>query len=1006
MKFFEGETMKRTAVSALLSGTSLMALSFAMISTAAVAQDQQAAVDEIIVTGSHLTTGFETPTPVTVMSQEALLAASPNGIADALAQTPALSTSLLSSTPQTAANGNNGQSILNLRNLGANRNLVLLDGRRTVSSNQQGTVDLNTLPQNLVSRVDVVTGGASASYGSDAVAGVVNLILDKQFTGVKGDVGGGISRVGDLPIMKASLAAGFGMFDNRLHIIASTQWFHRDGLTALQPTHRKWFDDAKGLIPNADGVFYPGSTTVKPTNVIVDHIRNAIGSSGGVITSSTAGAVAAVTPANLLKGIAFDANGKPVTFNYGTQVGSTYMSGGDGARPNISFAPNERRSANFLHAELVVTDSVTAWAETGYSYAFTHSGNEVAAQTGSAFAATVFSGNPYIPAAIQATMTAGGIKSFTLGRYTTEFDLIGIDLKTRVFRQAAGFNGDSLFGLDNWKWNVAFSNGRTSQYAPETNLPITPNYFAAADVVVHPTTGKYVCRSQYYDAAGNFVAAGTGLSPGCVPMNLFGAGSITQAAEDYVTGTSWKRLVLNQRVYQAGISGDLGEKLQLGAGPIGVATGFEYHTESAAQTTDALSPTDVTTAVAAGIRGVPSARIGLGLGPYRFYNPKPFSGKFNVKEGFVEFGVPLLKDLPFAESLSAQLAGRWTDYSVSGTVYTWKTGLDYQAIPDVRLRGTVSRDIRAPTLLDLYNSSTQANNTNPFPCTTCTTQVVAGTAGVITTPTLVISNIGNLNLVPEKALTQTYGVVATPTFAPGLSLSVDYYKIKIDGAIAAPGTATILKNCYEAQIQSYCPLAVYTPPAGGAVRSAANTGSLIIYNQSINYRTSVVSGLDIEANYKTELFGNPLGLHLLANHIMKDYSRAPNAVADSTVGTDTSPHWRLSGSVQYNVAGWGIQFQERFISPSLMSSTVLEPTGTNNNDIPSYFISDLNLTYDMANLFESMGSGNQFYLTVNNLFNKQPPVDLSPPTTFSQPTNRSVYDGIGQFFNFGVRFKL
>jgi len=998
MKFFEGETMKRTAVSALLSGTSLMALSFAMISTAAHAQDQQAAVDEIVVTGSRLTTGFETPTPVTVMSQEALLAASPNGIADALAQTPALSTSLLSSTPATAANGNNGQSILNLRNLGANRNLVLLDGRRTVASNQQGTVDLNTLPQNLVSRVDVVTGGASASYGSDAVAGVVNLVLDKQFSGVKGDVGGGISRLGDLPIMKASLATGFGMFDERLHIIASTQWFRRQGLDALDTTHRKWFDDAKGLIPRSPVV------AGESTNVIVDHIRNAIGSSGGLITASTAGTVAATTPTNMLKGIAFDGNGQPVTFNYGTQVGSTYMSGGDGARPNISFAPDERRSANFLHGELVVTDTITAWAEAGYSYAFTHSGNEVSAQTG-AFAATIFSGNPYIPAPIQATMTAGGIKSFTLGRYTTEFDLIGIDLKTRVFRQAAGMDGASLFGMDNWKWNVSFSNGRTSQYAPETNLPISPNYFAAADVVVHPTTGKYVCRSQYYDAAGNFVAAGTGLSPSCVPMNLFGDGSITKAAEDYVVGDSWKRLVLNQRVYQANISGDLGENFQLGAGPIGVATGFEYHTESAGQTTDALSPTDVTTAVAAGIRGIPSARIGVGVGPYRFYNPKPFSGKFNVKEGFVEFGVPLLKDLPFAESLSAQLAGRWTDYSVSGTVYTWKTGLDYQVVPDVRLRGTVSRDIRAPTLLDLYNSSTQANNTNPFPCQTCTTQVVGGAAGVITTPTLVVSNIGNLNLVPEKALTQTYGVVATPTFAPGLSLSVDYYKIKIDGAIQAAGTATILKNCYELQIQSYCPQAVYTPPAG-VVRSTANPGSLIIYNQSINYSTSVVAGLDIEANYKMELFGNPLGLHLLANHIMKDYSQAPNAAAVSSVGLDTSPNWRLSGSVQYNVAGWGIQFQERYISSSLMSNTLLEPTGTNDNDIPAYWISDLNLTYDMANLFESMGSGNQFYLTVNNLFNKQPPVDLSPPTTFSQPTNRSVYDGIGQFFNFGVRFKF
>ena len=1000
MKFFEGETMKRTAVSALLSGTSLMALSFAMISTAAVAQDQQAAVEEVVVTGSRLTTGFETPTPVTVMSADALQSASPNGIADALAQTPALSTTLLSSTPQTAANGNNGQSLLNLRNLGAIRSLVLIDGRRTVATNQGGTVDVNTMPQNLVSRVDVVTGGASASYGSDAVAGVVNFILDTQFTGVKGDVGGGISRVGDLPIGKASLAGGFGLFDNRLHIIASTQWFRRDGIDALTPTHRKWFDQPKGLIPNTDKVVYPGTTTV-PTNIIVNDIRNAIGSPGGVITASSGGT------ANLLKGIAFDANGKPIPFNYGTQVGSTYMSGGDGARPNISFAPDERRSANFVHAEYSVTDDVTAWGEAAYTYAFAHSGNEVAAQTG-AFAATIFSGNPYIPASIQATMTAGGIKSFTLGRYTSEFDLIGIDLKTRVFRQAGGIKGNAPFGLDGWHWDISFSNGRTSQYAPETNLTITPNYFAAADVVVHPTTGKYVCRSQYYDAAGNFVAGGTGLNPGCVPMDLFGAGSISKAAENYVTGTSWKNLVLTQRVFQANISGDLGERLQLGAGPIGVAAGGEYHTESAYQTTDALSPTDVlaTLPTVSGVRGIPSARIGTGLGPYRFYNPKPFSGKFNVKEGFVEFGVPILKGLDIAKSLSAQLAARYTDYSVSGTVTTWKSGLDYQPIEDVRFRGTISRDIRAPTLLDLFNSSTQANNTNPFPCATCSTVTVAGGTGVVTTPTLVVSNIGNLNLVPEKAITKTYGTVLTPTFVPGLQLSLDYYNIKINGAISAPGTGTILNNCYQNNLPSYCPLAVYTPPPNNAVRSAANPGSLIVYNQSINYSTSVVSGLDFEANYKTELLGNPLSLHLLANHVMTDYSQAPLAVAINTVGTDTSPHWRLTGSVQYAVSGFNVQFQERYISPSLMSATLLEPTGTNNNHIPTYWISDLTVTYDLSNSFDSLGSGNQLYLTVNNLFNAAPPTDLAPPTTFSQPTNRSVYDGIGQFFNMGVRFKF
>jgi iron complex outermembrane recepter protein len=306
MSLFKGKTMNsKRNLTGLLSGSSLMALSLALqcgMSAGAYAQD----VEEVIVTGSRLTTGFETPTPVTVMSSEALLASNPNGIADALAQTPALSTSLLSSTPTTSATGQNGQSILNLRNLGANRNLVLLDGRRTVASNQQGTVDLNTLPQNLVSRVDVVTGGASASYGSDAVAGVVNLVLDKQFNGTKGDFGGGISRLGDLPIMKASLATGFGMFGNRLHIIASTQAYKREGLDANDTTNRKWFDNAKGLIPRVPAVAGQSS------NITVNSVRNAVAAYGGLITASTAGTAAA----NALKGITFNPDGSPRPFVY------------------------------------------------------------------------------------------------------------------------------------------------------------------------------------------------------------------------------------------------------------------------------------------------------------------------------------------------------------------------------------------------------------------------------------------------------------------------------------------------------------------------------------------------------------------------------------------------------------------------------------------------------------------------------------------------------------------
>jgi len=229
----------------LASGTSLFALAL----SAAVAQQQNAAVDaagleEVVVTGSRLTTGFETATPVTAITTEALIQAAPVNLADSLKQLPALAASASANQTGsgTGASGSNSQNLLNLRNLGTNRNLVLLNGRRTVASNQNNSVDFNILPQNLVSRVDVVTGGASAAYGSDAVAGVVNLILDTEFVGLKGDLGAGISTFGDVPNYKASLAWGGTFAGDRLHVIASTQYARQDGTRVNEANGRDWWD--------------------------------------------------------------------------------------------------------------------------------------------------------------------------------------------------------------------------------------------------------------------------------------------------------------------------------------------------------------------------------------------------------------------------------------------------------------------------------------------------------------------------------------------------------------------------------------------------------------------------------------------------------------------------------------------------------------------------------------------------------------------------------------------
>jgi iron complex outermembrane receptor protein len=331
-----------------------------------------------------------------------------------------------------------------------------------------------------------------------------------------------------------------------------------------------------------------------------------------------------------------------------------------------------------------------------------------------------------------------------------------------------------------------------------------------------------------------------------------------------------------------------------------------------------------------------------------------------------------------ARALNANVALRRTEYSLSGGVTTWKAGLDYQMIDDLRFRGTVSRDIRAPNLLELFNSATQNSNNQLYP----------SSSNGVTTPALVIAS-GNPALKPERALTKTYGVIATPTFLPGLSLSADYYNIKIDGAIGTVSAQQTLDNCF-AGLTQFC-----------SQFSFAN-GTVKVFTSNLNLNVLQNAGFDFEASYRTQLFDNPLSLHVLANHQTKNFSQAPNGPVLSTLGADTAPRWRVTAQAQYSIEGFNFFLQERYIAPSLMDATKVEGVYTNNNHIPAVYYTDLTVSYKL----DALGSSNELYLTVNNLFDRDPPTDVSPPTSFAQPTNRAVYDGIGQYFNFGIRFKF
>jgi outer membrane receptor protein involved in Fe transport len=936
--------------SALMIGASNLSLGLMLTvcgSASAIAQEQggqPAQVEQVTVTGSRLTTGMETPTPVTVVSVEDLQQASPNNLSDSLNQLPAFGGSTSTNNPGTGLSGGTmGQNILNLRGLGDNRNLVLLDGHRLVSTNTENSVDINVIPQNLVSRVDIVTGGASAAYGSDAVTGVVNFVLNTKFEGLKGELGGGISTYGDLPSYKGSLAWGSSFLGGRLRAIASASFFNQSGLPRAQLTGRNWYDNAPGLLPNLTGS--------GPTNIIVPSIRSAIGTAGGLISAGT------------LRGTQFVAGGSPANFNFGFNSGTVYQSGGDGSRPEVGFAPAQWRTANFGHVEYDLTPEDTLYAQGLYSYDWTKNSAETNVMVGSAAQFTIFSGNPYIPASIQSYMTSHSLASFAMGRYLEEFPAVTFFDAATTFHEAFGIKGDNAFGFDKWHYDVSYSSGQTHQVLAENNLAINRKIYAAADAVVNPANGQVVCRSTL-----------SGLDNGCKPINLFGPNSVDQSAIPWTIGNNWKALSLRQNVWQGSLSGDLGEKIQLGAGPISFATGAEYREETAIQTVDALSPTinDFT-----GVRGAPASLSGK-QGPYRFNNPLPFSGAYNVAEGFLEIGIPILKDLPFAQSLSADIAGRYTSYSLAGDVKTWKYGLDWQVIDDIRFRGTVSQDIRAPNLLELFNASTQSINAQLYPSST----------NGQTTQSLVISK-GNPNLAPEKALTFTYGVVLTPTFLEGFSLSADYYNIKLKGAIGTVSAQNEIDFCYQGQAL-YCSLV--TP----------NAGTITVIQQNLNLNVLATAGYDFEASYNTELLGNPLGLRMIANHQTIDYSQAPASPVQEGLNSTKAPSWKVSLQARYSLGNFSFFAQERYTSEALMDPTKKVGVFTNNNSVPSIFYTDFTANYNL----EAWGTTDQLYLSVNNVFNQDPPYVLSPPSSWSVPTDGAAYDRIGRYFSLGVRFQL
>lgn len=663
------------------------------------------AANEITVTGSRIVrSGVNAPTPVTVLSASELAASSPSTVAAALNNLPSM---VGTATPNSNGGSTSaGRNTLNLRGLGSTRSLILLDGRRFPATSTNNTVDTNLIPQDLIQRVDVVTGGASAAYGSDAVAGVVNFILDTKFDGIKGDLGVGLSEHGDGFEKRASLSFGKGFADDRARIILNGEYYDSKGIDGDARGFRRRGDN---IIPNPSATTPP--TPTNPTLIAAPYVR-VPATHGGLITSASGG-----TAANnaQIVGLQFLPGGVIAPFDYGTLTTSSKQSGGDGVNTAIlqPIVRPLRRYGLFGRVSYELNDNVEWFLEGSFGASRGLSPTEYY-HTG-AQALTIRRDNAYLPASLRTQMTNLGITSFRLSRYDSEPDSV-LETHDHAYRALTGFNGT----VGSLKWEAFYQYGRVKSDVSNYGMYIRSRFNLAVDAVTAPS-GEIVCRSTLTDP-GN----------GCVPLDPFGEGSPSLESIDYVTGgVNDNHTTVVDQTAGASISGPL---LEGWAGPISFATGVDYRN----------------------LKDVVRSNAFAAAGDYFTGSVVPWSGGYEIWEAFGELDMPLARNAPLLRSLDLNTAIRYAHYSTSGGAWTWKVGLTWEPVDDLRFRATRSRDIRAPNPEDLFGAGLLRSYTitDPF-------------RNGVTTSGVPFTAVGNPNLTPEKADTTVVGVVYRPSWLPG-----------------------------------------------------------------------------------------------------------------------------------------------------------------------------------------------------------------------------------------------
>ncbi len=1065
--------MKKHTLDHLKLGAAPLVLGIALISAPAFAQvspepigDDASSADAstpdqgelIVVTGSRIRSpNLESASPITVISSEEFKQTGTTRVED-----------LVNSLPQVFAddgagvsNGASGTATLNLRGLGSERTLVLVNGRRLVPGDPTtSSPDINVIPAALVKRVDVLTGGASAVYGADAVAGVVNFVMDTEFEGFRLDSQYSVynhnnrgnsdytdaldarnfpypkNRNTDGGTFDATAVFGAGFDDGRGHVTAYLGYRKVDAVAQAKRDYSSCSLSARStaqVAANGQPFSCGGSaTTPQGSFIVYDSFGDPTDVKGGGADGMSPDGVA-----DALTSTIYSAGPNRTFLNSFAPYNFAPL--------NYFQRPDERYTAGAF-ADYEVSDSLTAYGEFMFMDDRTVAqiapsgdfGNTLSINCDNPLLSAqqlsiacdnenlLVSNNPSDAFTVVGNVAAENAARIARGQgepllQTTPFDFIDSntgakynrgfaqilrrnveggprrdDLQHTSYRGVLGVRGDLSPA---WSYDAYYQYGRTNFAETYTNDFSVSRLTRALDVVTG-ANGQPVCRSTI-----------DGTDPNCVPYDIFTPGGVSQAAVGYLATPGFQRGIVSEQVASAYLSGSLGEygiKSPFSDEGIGIVVGAEYRKERL----EFLSDIAFQTGDLAG-QGAPTL---------------PVNGQFDVKEVFTEVSIPLVTN---SWLYDARITGgyRYSDYSTGNQTDTYKIEGELAPTPDIRFRGGYNRAVRAPTLQDLFAPQRVALNGNTDPCAGtadnpkgpltsadagCLAQGLAIGQSVTPNPAGQYNGLigGNPNLVPEKADTYTAGVVLTPTFFPGFTASVDYFKIDLTGAIQGIGQDTILQVCTDTADPFFCSLinrdgsgSIWRTPNGFVQDLSQNIGGLS------------TSGIDVVANYNREIGAiGRLGLSFVGTYLIdlttktgienaSDFDCAGyyGSVCSSGNPTgSTNPEWRHQARLSFDLpSGIGASLRWRYFGGSDQDTTNPDIGGTSQPgnahiDPVSYF--DLALT-------ARVGDNYNFRLGANNLLDKEPPLVGSqscPAGPCNGNTYATVYDAIGRYFYAGV----